>query len=92
MIRMTLAAAVVAAATLAAVGSASAFPQLNPNFYPKLPQLVGGKAVPTGDVTSPGDAFYPQTATVDPRRECIANGGTPKRAFDGTEFVWTCRQ
>jgi hypothetical protein len=91
MIRMTLAAALVVAATLASAGAASAFPQINPKFYPKLPPL-GGKVVPQTEITSPGDPFYPQTASVDTRAECLANGGTPKRQFDGTEFVWTCRQ
>jgi hypothetical protein len=88
MIRMTLAATLVAVATLASVGTASAF---NPVNAPKLNPL-GGKAAPSVEITSPGDAFYPQTASVDPREECLANGGTPKRQFDGTDFVWTCRQ
>ena len=90
MIRMTLAAALVAVATLGSVGAASAFPQINPVYAPKLNPL-GGKIVQT-ETTSPGDAFYPQTATVEVRTECLAAGGTPKRTFDGTDFVWTCRQ
>jgi hypothetical protein len=91
MIRMTLAAALVAVATLASVGAASAFPQINPVYAPKLNPL-GGKGVQNGPITSPGDAFHPQTASVDVRSECLAAGGTPKRTFDGTDFVWTCRQ
>jgi hypothetical protein len=87
MSRLTLAVALVAVATLAAAGAASAGPiVINKNFLKYY-----GKSAPT-EVTSPGDAFYPQTANVDPREECLAAGGTPKRAFDGTEFVWTCRQ
>jgi len=87
MSRLTLAAALVAVATLASAGAASAGPiKINPNFLKYY-----GKSVPT-ETTSPGDAFYPQTATVDVRAECLAAGGTPKRQFDGTDFVWTCRQ
>ncbi len=96
MIRFALAAALVATATLASVGGVSAGPlQFNPINTPivLLPLGQGSKgAKVNGPITSPGDAFYPQTATVDVREECLAAGGTPKRTFDGTDFVWTCRQ
>ena len=87
MTRLTLV-ALVAAVTLASSGAAFAGPI---KIYPGVLKLLNGKPA-ANEVTSPGDAFYPQTATVDVRGECLAAGGTPKRQFDGTDFVWTCRQ
>lgn len=84
MIRTTTAVALVVLTSLSMVGTASAWD-------------LGGKIPPyhphaKGQPTSPGDAFYPNVANVDPRAECAATGGTPKRKFDGTDFVWVCVQ
>jgi len=88
MTRLSLAAAVLVAATLVSAGAVSAGPI---KIYPNVIKLLNGKAAPA-ESTSPGDAFIPQTAAVDPRRECLADGGSPERRFDGSDFVWVCVQ
>lgn len=84
MIRTSAATALVLLISLSMTGAAPAV-----SLGGKIPPYNPGAK---GQATSPGDAFYPTVAKVDIRVECEATGGTPKRRFDGTEFVWVCVQ
>lgn len=69
-------------AGLSMTGSSYAF---NPVLIGKIPPK--GQS---GQVTSPGDAFYPNADNHDARAECVASGGTPRRIFVDNSFEWTC--
>lgn len=71
-----------------AVGTASAL--VPTKYFLDQPPIL--KSVQPGEPSSPGDEFHPERPSVSPRVACLAAGGTPKRTFDGSDFVWVCVQ
>lgn len=72
------------AASVATVGSASAF-AFSDEMMDKINSFKKSRTI-----TSPGDAFYANVDTPDVREECDAAGGELKRKFIGNDFQWVC--
>ncbi len=81
-------------ASVAFGGAASAAPIKKDAYVLKgdvLNKLEEAKMKPkSGFSITVGEAFYANQPVVNVRAECLAAGHTPKRRFDGTEFVWVC--
>lgn len=86
--KFAVVALVALAASSFAVNTASAFvPSKNFVF-----QFTISKGAQPAEPSSPGDEFHPERPSVSPRVACLAAGGTPKRKFDGSDFVLICQQ